>query len=416
MKNLVLLSLALTAIVFSSCKKEYDQPPAEEIPEGMVMTIQNLRDTFAGNPIKFDQDYNIFATVTMDESNGNLYKNVFIEDETGGINLRMISGGGLYQGDSLRINLNGVTLNVFNGVYQLDSVDIDKSVVKQATNVEIPPANITMTQVGSNLQSRLVKINNVEFTATDLNTTYADAENQLAMNKTLTDCDGNTILVRTSGYADFAGDTIPSGNGSIVGVLSEFNGDFQLYVRSMEEVEMNDARCTGGGGGPGSYLFKDFSDGSLTSGGWMNYTVTGAGYTWEADDFPSTNFYAVATGWDGSTDNETDLWLISPAVDLSSATAPGLSFRNAYKYTGPALTLMISTDYDGTSDPTAQGNWQDYTSNVTWSTGDFTWTDSGVIPMTAFNGSTTVYIAFRYTSTNNDSSTWEIDDIEISEQ
>ena len=419
MKYLVLFSIVASLVAFNSCRKEYDQPPFEEIPEGMILTIQDLRDTFSGDPIKFDQDFNLFAVVTMDESNGNLYKEVYIQDETGGMNLRMITGGGLYQGDSLRINLNGITLNTYNGVYQLDSVDIDESVVKQANNVVVEPANITLSQVNSTLTSRLVRLNNVEFISSDLGTTLADAQNQQSKNLTLTDCDGNTILVRTSGYSDIANDTVPEGNGSMVGILSEFNGDFQIYIRSMEEVDMTGTRCTSGGGGGGNaYLFKDFSDGSVTSGGWTNYTVTGSGFSWEADDFPSGNFYGAASGWDGSSDNATDLWLISPAIDLSSASAPGLSFRNASKYTGPALQLMISTDYNGTSDPTVQGNWVDYTANASWDTdgGDFTWTDSGVIPMTAFNGETTVYIAFRYTSTNNDSSTWEVDDIEIDEQ
>lgn len=424
MKYLILFSLVVSIVAFNSCRKEYDQPPADEIPEGMVLTIQELRDTFNGDPIKFDQDFNLFATVTMDESNGNLYKEVYIQDETGGINLRMITGGGLYEGDSLRINLNGITLNTYNGVYQLDSVNIDKSVVKQANNIVIEPANITLSQVNSTLTSRLVRLNNVEFISSDLGTTLADAQNQQSKNLTLTDCDGNnTLIVRTSGYSDIANDTVPEGNGSMVGILSEFNGDFQIYIRSMEEVDMTGTRCSAGGGGGGGngYLSKDFSDQDITSGGWSNYTVLGTGFQWETSDLGSQgNYYGLATGYDfgNSTSNATDLWLISPAIDLSAATAPGLTFDNASNYSGPALQLLISTDYDGSSDPTVQGNWTDYTSNATWDTNsnDFDWTNSGIIPMTAFNGESSVYIAFRYTSTSSQTATWEVDDIILEEQ
>jgi len=49
-----------------------------------------------------------------------------------------------------------------------------------------------------------------------------------------------------------------------------------------------------------------------------------------------------------------------------------------------------------------------------WSTGGFQWTDSGVLPMTNFVGQSNVRIAFKYTSTNQ-SATWEVDDILITE-
>ena len=53
--------------------------------------------------------------------------------------------------------------------------------------------------------------------------TYADAVNLSTGSRLLSDCNGNTVSVRTSGYANFADDTLPSGNGSIVGIFTIYN-------------------------------------------------------------------------------------------------------------------------------------------------------------------------------------------------
>lgn len=103
-------------------------------------------------------------------------------------------------------------------------------------------------------------------------------------------------------------------------------------------------------------------------------------------------------------------------MDLSNAETPGLSFKNAKNFTGPPLKLLISTDYDGSSDPSVQGTWTDYTNFVSWSIGSFLWTNSGIIPMTNFNGESNVHVAFKYTSTTSASATWEVDVILLDEQ
>ena len=46
------------------------------------------------------------------------------------INVRLVSSGGLYEGDSIRINLNGTILDEYNGMLQLDNVDVDINVQK----------------------------------------------------------------------------------------------------------------------------------------------------------------------------------------------------------------------------------------------------------------------------------------------
>ena len=108
-------------------------------------------------------------------------------------------------------------MSEYGELIQLENVDVDQQVVKIATEKFIDPYEATISQLSlSEDQSRLVKLNDVEFS--ELGLTYADAVNLSTGSRLLSDCNGNTVSVRTSGYANFADDTLPSGNGSIIGL------------------------------------------------------------------------------------------------------------------------------------------------------------------------------------------------------
>lgn len=165
----------------------------------------------------------------------------------------------------------------------------------------------------------------------------------------------------------------------------------------------------------GQYLDKDFNDLSLTSGGWTTQIIIDT-TNWFVDSFGGDDFVKV-TNYSNSQNVPSNTWLISPAVDLSSATQPMLSFETIMKWPGSALVLHISSDYDGTSNPTQQGTWTDITALATWDVDNTTWgswTPSGDVDLTSYISSTT-YIAYEYLGSANSGSTWEIDNIKITE-
>ena len=377
---------------------------------------------YTGTDLSIAEDYNIYANVTSEETDGNFYKEAYIQDATGAIRLRLLASGGLYIGDSIRINLNGTVLSDYNGMIQLDSVDVDNNIVKQATQKHTQPTTYSLNQISPALQGYLVELNDVEFIGDELGYSYADVINQFSENRTLTDCNGNTIFVRTSGYANFAGSTIPDGNGSIIAIVGVFGNDIQLYIRDIDEVQLTEARCSGGGGGGGGsgyILNKDFNDGLITSGGWGSFwTGTTTTENWgEWEVFGSVEPVASASNYDNGNNYACESWLVSPLVDLTSATAPYLTFDNVTRYTGAALELMVSTDYDGSSNPNFQGTWQNITSAVPiWDieSGDWTFVNSGNIDMTPYSSATTT-IAFKYIGSDFDGATWELDNIIIQE-
>ena len=163
------------------------------------------------------------------------------------------------------------------------------------------------------------------------------------------------------------------------------------------------------------YLDKDFNDLSLNSGGWTTQIIIDT-TNWFVDSFGGDDF-VKATNYSNGQNVPSNTWLISPAVDLSSASQPMLSFETIMKWPGAALVLHISTDYDGNSNPTQQGTWTDITALATWDVDNTTWgswTPSGDVDLTNYISSTT-YIAYEYLGSANSGSTWEIDNIKITE-
>ena len=401
----ILLFLGFTI----SCNKTYDEPPVVEIPEGTRISISDLKDMFTGSPITLDSNYSIYGNITCEETNGNFYKEAYIQDLSGAIKLKLDASGGLYIGDSVRVSLNGVTMSEYGDLIQLDNISVDEQIVKIATDRFVTPYTTSINNLNiEDDQSRLIKLDSVEFQST--NVTYADAVNLATGERYLNDCDGNSILVRTSGYANFADDTVASGKGSIIGIFTRYGATKQFIIRDITEVNMEGDRCggsSGGGGGSGNYILnKDFNDGSVTSGGWGSFwSGTTTTENWGEFsifggecDVAASNYFDINT----FTNYACESWLVSPSFDLTGTSSPYLVFDNVTRYNGPGLELYISSNYDGSSDPSQQGTWLNITSYVpNWDTdsGDWSFVSSGNIDLTPFI-SNNLNIAFKYIGTN----------------
>jgi len=163
-----------------------------------------------------------------------------------------------------------------------------------------------------------------------------------------------------------------------------------------------------------TYELKDFEDLSLTSGGWTTQVPVDT-TNWKANSFNGDNF-AKISNYNGTGKVAAEAWLISPAIDLSNSTAPMVSFETIMKFTGAPIELLVSVDYDGTSTPST-ATWVDLTAQATLDTDASawgSWTPSGEVDLSSYQ-SNAVYIAFKYTGTTTDGSTWEIDNILIAE-
>lgn len=418
MKKINILAFSLLAgfLFLSSCKKKFDLPAKKDIPVSGYITIDSIYKKYIDyyqNTIpsptrlfRFNTDINLECLVTADETSGNIYKTVYVEDATGGLQIKLLSSGGLYAGDKIRINLNGIALDDYGNTVQLDSIDIYNHVAKISSGNIVTPIKLTMNQAkttstGSLLkyQSRLIMLDSVEFYGANKNVVYADGIGKYSLDRFLVNSVGTTIDVRSSGYSKFANYLTPCGKGSFAAILTEYNGTPQLTIRDLKDVKLTNDNCP--------YIGKGFDgEPSVLYGGWTMENVTGT-TKWTIDTY-NGQIYGYISNYANGSNQLCETWLISPSMNLTSAPNPKLSFQSAFNYTGPALQVLVSTNY--TSGNPNLATWTAL--SPTLSGGSWNWVSSGTVLLSSYISSNT-RIAFKYTGTATTGSTWEIDDIVV---
>ncbi len=436
----------ITGLLFAvSCTDNNETPPpVKEFVPGEIVTVQQVRALYADqlaisdytqrHPVEIVNNWALRGIITAsDKEDGNFYKEAFIEDATGGLRLLFESTSGLYIGDSVIVNLMGLWLGDYGNFWQLGGVpyyqedgtprvggmNMDIQCLKLSIGNPTYPAVVTITQAKSPAYlGRLVRLNEVQFTDAMLGQTWANAEEQVTENRTLQDCNDKTIIVRTSGFSSAAGELLPAGNGSITGILTIFNGTYQFIVRDFDEVDMTGSRCGVVDqplGTPVETLtenFESFSDNDdIYLSGWQNIATAG-GRIWLAKLF-SGNRYAQATGYNSNLSSMVT-WLITRPVNISVQKV--LSFQTAKAYwahtgTNFPMEVLISTDYNGNNIATA--TWTPLTSVMAQKTDpDHTFINSGNVTLPVAAGKSAV-IAFKYTGSQTESTTYRIDNIAV---
>ena len=412
----ILLTLAVFALAFTACKKEIEYPPVKELPVGNIITIDSLRNIYTAFDTTIAGDYSFYGVVTADDVTGNIYKELYVQDETNAIKLDLISSSNFYIGDRVRVAIKGATIKRDRDMLVLDSVDPNVAIIKQETNKDITPEVVTIDSLNtidiwaSKHQGKLVQINNVEFDCADACKTWADAIGQRDENRMLIDTMGNSIVVRSSGFSTFAGENLPFDQGSIIGVVSQYNGTVQLTIRNPNEFIVSNTRKSACAPCPTFSYLKDFEDESVTSGGWIEQNVTG-NISWEASDQGShPSFYGRISNYNGSTNIACETWLVSPAFDLSNTTNPEFFMESDVNYSGAPLEVYITTNYTGDATTTS---WTQLSvpldpDNSGWNT----FVPSGAVSLSGYK-TTGVRIAYKYVGTSSNGQTCEIDNIKI---
>lgn len=263
---ILLLNISITV---SCVKEDFDKPPSnfDEIDyaalDAEAISIKDLKDMLGNaDTLKLGDSIVIKGNVTSSDSAGNFYKEIVIEDETGGISIQLdlydmfksypvgqqiyIKCGNYYLGnDHNVIKLGG--LYEENGQIQFGRIaEEDTALISQIIlspiNNKIQPKTITFDQITDSIVNTLVMFENVQFIDSDTNKTWADWVTQYSANRYIVNESGASLIVRSSGYAYFAADSLPNGSGTIIGVLGKYNDDFQLYIRDTKDVNFNQDR------------------------------------------------------------------------------------------------------------------------------------------------------------------------------
>lgn len=425
-----LLIIAALLLLNGCIKEEFDKPPVliPKVDFPATLSILELKSAYSGTSVDLIGDTILIAgmpvanpviqgIVVGNDESGNLYKTLIIQDHSGGIELK-IDKTGLYNeyrlGQRIFIKCKGLYLGNYGtlvqlgyiyqgGIGRIPDIMIKDHLFRDSLPGLAPvPAITTIGGLSTNILSTLVRFDSVFFDDGDAGLEFAP-QTADATNRNLFDKNGNVIIVRTSKYANFAASPIPAGIGSVVGVLSKFNNDWQLYIRDAKDLVNFKTDPNQ------NYILKNSF--SSAPANWVMFSVA-SNKNWEHD---AAEGFMKVNGYGG--DAASDDWLITPALALTGSNNYFLSFDTWTRYSDsgiPApLEAMISTDYVGSGNP-LPATWTPLAATISPANSQ-AWTGSGDVSLNAFAGQT-VYVAFRYQSSgtgSNSSSSWQLDNVKL---
>jgi hypothetical protein len=257
-----LFILLITALSFSSCvKQDFDDVETANVDPNLTpnRTIHQLQ-ALASGPVgvEITDDIIIAGVVVGDDSSGNIYKKLILQQDSSGIavNLDVTDFYTEYRvGRKVFVKCKGLYIANKDGNFELGSSPTDpvgrivkglkdQYLIKGKWGQYIAPHVYHLDDVIPT--NTLVQFDNVEFVTP--NVVWATDYSQ---NLDITACGINppTLVVYSSIYSTFHLKPVPTGNGSIVGVYTLYNNAGELQVRDERDAAtMTGIRCNGGTG------------------------------------------------------------------------------------------------------------------------------------------------------------------------
>jgi len=298
MKELKYIMMLLACLLMTGCMDgSYDEIEPAEAPYGNntiketnVLTIAQLKNTFKTQMATDYRDGVSYATVTKDmqikgyvtanDITGNIYNEVWIQDETGAISLSISQGGicgYLPVGAEILIDLKGLSVGnyrkqpvigtpyttvltsgnnagkevtyvsrmnrmewmshfkITGGKKIIEPEVFAEGSAKTTWNLDTDAGKLgTLKNVSfkngsyydsSKGQSVTVKYNDKAVYAHDFNTSWYFWEQP------------STVMLYNSPFCDFAARTLPQGKVNLTGILKRYDNNWEIILRSLDDVQ-----------------------------------------------------------------------------------------------------------------------------------------------------------------------------------
>lgn len=352
----------------------------------------------------------------------------------GNTTLDGVALGGLFVGDS-----NGVlTLGFTDNLDKIPAAAQFSFVQRSSVVEEIVPLQTTVSNFGEDLENLYIQLADVQFVKEDVisaSLTFAgEPLDEFDGERTLLSClDERKTILSTSTFSSFKSILLPSGRGSISGVLTRnfFGEEFNIAINdpralSFEDIERCDPvvlDCGVAEVAGTSILFQDLLEeqvpNSLISGnGWTNYQQEGS-ETWEAYASDGQNASLGTSARVGSFlsgDTATIAWLITPRIDFTAQNGETLNFKTSHSFLDNCrLEVLFSSDWNSDNSTIATATWEVLSAARIADSDDFfgDWINAGLVDLSCLN--VAGYIAFRYTGSGDADfdGSFELDEIEI---
>lgn len=270
----------LCCMALTSCMdKDWDEPTFDEAPFGNnaltetgVMSIADLKTKYStvvfnstNSLQQVTEDIKIKGRVVGNDIASNIYNNVSIDDGTGAI-LICIAQGGLFAylpvGQEILVDLKDLYIGGYGqqpeiGVPYTNSKGstyvsrmsrtlwnehfkiLGKADASQVVPTVFDTSKMTNSTYLKDMCGKLMTIENVTLADADGKATFApedlkDAAN--SVNRGLSGISTNSVVVRTSNYADFAAEAMPTGKVNLTGIFTRYRNTWQIQLRSAADI------------------------------------------------------------------------------------------------------------------------------------------------------------------------------------
>jgi len=460
-----ILFLAIGVLAGCVNEDDYANPNLDCVDPGLTAnkSVADVKAAATSSPVLYESETQdiIEGYVTSNDEKGNFFKTVYLQTKpTDGsapigfsvpLDVTTMYGEGFIPGTKVYVKLNGLYTAVVDGIltigqlYQPSPTDTPEigRIAEFDFNKYVFPScgeridedelvrQVSLSEAFNNAQlGTLIEIQNVQFSDGSVGRTFYDidsgggATNHSIISASIPPS-GNEGIVRFSSFASFADEIIPSGSGTIRGVLTKFGSTFQFMIRSTSDINMQGPRVDAYPPKVGDAIqflptFNETFETYPTANGYngqvfaplINDAHIGSKY-WDVRSF-SNNKYVQFSSFNGNQSNQ--VYLIFP-VQMTPGNKFSFQTKDGFN-DGSVLRVYYSTNYTAGSnidDATliditssfqiATGSTSGYAANFT-NSGDF------IIPS---NVSGNGFFFFEYTGQDDTgvTTTMQIDNVKV---
>lgn len=276
---------AIVAATFTSCVKDddwnapeilcnnrFDAPTTEMAAfAALAPTTGTYKVPADGAPVIFD------AYVVSSDESGNFYKTISFQDKpenpTVGLQMEVDKASNYADfpvGAHIRIKANGLVLGLDRGTVKIGSVDPTYPIgripsilltrylagvcngenrMDIATLVPTKIATLNLAKQSKYINT-LVQVSDVQFKLDDPTKPYTYISYTAGVGQN-TDRDiegknGNTTVIRNSGFSTFGSTLVPTKSGDLTFVVSRYDSNWQMLIRGTSDVNFNNDRFPSG--------------------------------------------------------------------------------------------------------------------------------------------------------------------------
>jgi len=447
-KTFTLLLIFMASLTIVSCVQDDDFSIPESLGneenialtallnDGNVnpITISQLKDQFVfGTATQIVSDVYFKGYVSSSDQTGNFYKEFYLQDDptnpTAAIKVVLnqvdsynqfnigrevyIKLKDLYIGETRSfddvIAIGGAANSEGDEVEEISANQISIHVFRSQVTEVISPMNVNFSSINESHIGMFVMVEDAQFPQSLAGESYVDPLDDFDTQRIMESCEGfgySNFILETSSFANFKNVILPTGGGTVSGVVTKtFNGsDLVLALNSIDDVNFTGSRCSPLNIDDFDVIFEeDFNTAidntDLDIAGWTNFAEVGS-ELWTEQVF-SGNGYAEFSGYFTGDDVNVG-WLVSPGINMDTQENEFLNFKTAQHHLDSAdntLEVFISTDYDGSN--VLAANWVPINPNLaSMSDSWYAFIDSGLLDISSYTG--TLHVAFKVTGSGTD--------------